>query len=154
MKIRNGFVSNSSSSSFIVIDGNQVNQEKIDKVDLILKSSGDVVKFPLEYGQHEFGWEFKKYNSWDDKLNFAFLQAMTGEKYLELFKEYVNELFGIKITYKLNEYGKINYDEGYIDHQSMGYEKPVNLEMFDSLEKFKKFIFNDESYVEMGNDNV
>jgi hypothetical protein len=162
MKIRNGFVSNSSSSSFIVIDKTPIDQKNIDDIIMsrlpLISLDGNVLKFPLKYGQtYEFGWEFIKYTDWDDKLNFAFLQAIGlslfyDKKYLELFEKYVKELFGVKLTYSLNKDGRLDYDDGYIDHQSMGNENPKNLKMFDSLEDFKQFIFNDNSFIQMGND--
>ena len=57
MKIRTDYVSNSSSSSFIVIA-----KEGTDDTNMIMSKHSDdwmAYQIPNEDGHHEFGWEFR-----------------------------------------------------------------------------------------------
>lgn len=71
MKKRLDYVSNSSSTSYIVI----VNEGKESQ-----PRAWDLEESPLyvpnEHGHHQFGWEFVDYNLFDDKLNFAAIQLL------------------------------------------------------------------------------
>lgn len=147
MKIRNGFVSNSSSSSFIVINGR--GQLSLP----LLKSMGD--KYGVyhigENGHTDFGWEQTKYSDTDSKINFAYLQAA----------RYVNLDKSIEWLSMLNDSIKRNtgatavmpmYDQGYIDHQSCASEGS-NTEMFNSPGALDDFLFGEGSYIQGDNDN-
>jgi len=156
MKIRNGFVSNSSSSSYVVI--NKSNLNDIEKFKY-LASWYDVVNIPLENGEKEFGWDVVQYTD-ESKINFAYLQAMYADRpdwanmITKLLKENLGiEHISIDIAWCNSKYGYIKLpDCGYIDHQSNAAEN-TNTEIFDSEENLKYFLFCDESYIQGDNDN-
>ena len=151
MKIRSGFVSNSSSSSFIVID----NSGKYCSLPFDLDNGLLVVG---DNGCCEFGWEETTYDSIYDRINFTYLQTDCGEDFNRLkmledvLKQQVKGLTKIiwNISYKYpSKDGKIH---GYIDHQSARCEGQ-NMEMFKSNETLRDFIFGRGSYIQGGNDN-
>lgn len=154
MKTRLGFVSNSSSSSFVVIA----------KSDMIPR--GQWKNQPLnvgESGEREFGWDNKKYTSVYSRINFAYLQAMsvaeydksseaTKHKWLAMLEKVIKEYTGTPSIANLieMEYGGKYW--GYIDHQSCSSEGE-NTEIFESEESLKNFLFSRDSYIQGGNDN-
>ena len=86
MKIRNGFVSNSSSSSFIVPDMRVPEAYEYSSLksffnldESIYDYKGNLRKvytitLPLLEGNKCFGWEDTRYTDFVDKLNYLFLQ--------------------------------------------------------------------------------
>lgn len=140
MKIRLGFVSNSSSSSFIVIDA----KNGYDKI--------ETEELNNALGQNDFGWEIHDYKSIHSRINFAYLQALYHdfEKQEDLIKM-IEEVIKDNSNVKEIKWG-INLDNSYIDHQSNASEGK-NIEMFESKQMMKDFIFGKDSYIHTDNDN-
>lgn len=172
MKIRQGFVSNSSSSSFILIDhAFSVSDEKYKRDFENFRSwlsehvywSSERQAFFFRYvPDSEFGWEQTLYNEWWEKFDFMLLQVkLTGRSDEEYGKHHETLLawfqqFDPSIKYIIipEEYtdddSGVEYHIGYIDHQSVGDE---NLSMLESVDTINKFIFSEKSYILNGNDN-
>lgn len=85
MRVRTDFVSNSSSSSFIVFQDTMKNEHELNMVRERFYSLVGTKKDPIYYnrvvlpdpyiGEVEFGWDWKDYKTIGDKLNFAALQV-------------------------------------------------------------------------------
>jgi hypothetical protein len=140
MKTRLGFVSNSSSSSFIIIDA----KNGYDKI--------ETEELNNALGQNDFGWEIDDYKSIHSRINFAYLQALYHdfEKQEDLIKM-IEEVIKDNSNVKEIKWG-INLDNSYIDHQSNASEGK-NIEMFESKQMMKDFIFGKDSYIHTDNDN-
>lgn len=169
MKIRSGFVSNSSSSSFVVISPTTDWTLAVK----LRETYGDRNKLVVDakLGQCEFGWQEERYNDFWSKLNFAYLQA----KYVSADAKYVDD-YGCKVHHEwlvmlekvlkdtLNvktivwnmaaewHHGEEDPPYGYIDHQSASYEGQ-NTEMFESETVLTQFLFSNDSYIQCDNDN-
>jgi len=163
MKIRQGFVSNSSSSSFLVVDASK-GYTKLNCNDTLIVDSS--------LGYTEFGWGPETITDIGSRIIFAYLQTQYGhedtepllEQALLVTKGYVNEwLFmleeviketGIKniewnVSSNDDEEGK---DWAYIDHASCASEKS-NIEIFQNKQILRDFIFGKDSKIELRNDN-
>lgn len=150
MKIRQGFVSNSSSSSFVVIGNENPSFAYFDRYD------DQHIALGLD-GETEFGWDYRKYSGVDTRINFAYLQTDCGknEQWLKLLEDAIMNYTGAtSIDWRLTDEWnpERGYVHGYIDHQSHASEG-MNTEIFANEEVLTRFLFSDDSYIQGGNDN-
>ena len=145
MKIRIGFVANSSSSSFIVIDVKD-GYEGIETLSSLLVAGSEI-------GTTEFGWGPKEITDIGSRINFAYLQALYSQNddWVEMLETVIKDNSVIRM-FEWDDLS-IGYDgpaNGHIDHQS---NYPENTEMFESYGQLKDFIFGKGSKVVLDHDN-
>ena len=157
MKVRKGFVSNSSSSSFIIIGHGEMESGLDRFVEYDTLVLGD-------QGHTKFGWEYTEYRDMWSRINFAYLQTQSGNnvEWLEMLETAIKDSFGCSAIVWLltDEYDMDNKESpyghkmvyGYIDHASAAYEGE-NIEMFDDIDTLKRFLFCDDSHIQGDNDN-
>jgi len=141
-KIHSSFITNSSSSSFVIIGRKKLQDIAFQESILVAGS---------ELGKIEFGWGPETIRDWGSRVNFAYLQTLylgeNGKQKLEMLEKILRECLKVKeITWKLT------MDEGYIDHQSSAIEGE-NLEIFESEELLRQFLFAEDSKIVLNNDN-
>lgn len=141
MKCRIGFVSNSSSSSFVVIgntgDESWQLKHNIQDGNLDLGHEGEV----------EFGWGPDVITDMDSRINFAFIQAEYNTEWMKMLEDVIKHEVGCEtITWNVND----RY--AYIDHQSSAGEGS-NTEIFDDEDTLRRFLFCDDSSIHLDNDN-
>ena len=141
MKIRNGFVSNSSSTAFVVIDNSgELYNFRSDDGDILVVG---------KRGKTEFGWEQEVSKDIYSKINFAYLQAFeysNNKQWQELLIRTITNYTDIKrVIDNITE-------EGYIDHQSAATEGE-NTEIFESEKVLRNFLFGKNSKIVTDNDN-
>lgn len=176
MKTRNGFVSNSSSSSFVVI------AKKRDKEIPIPVTFSNTLMIPRNLsGETDFGSNGGKYSDFDSKLNFLMLQALYADDidYVSFIYQILKQKFGnIDIKNNLRrdfvdfddeddseELDKLHF--GFIDHQSVGggfleffegspddVKKSLVFRVDSLVEKMYNFLFMRDSYLYFTSDSV
>ena len=154
MKFREGFISNSSSTSFVVVgsDGDYVLKE--DFVREFVKDGILVVDSTT--GETGFGWGPDEIYNIGSRIIFAFIQTDYGRnsERIQLLEKVIKEYAGIsEIIWNIGDYNNDEQkDYAYIDHQS-SYSEGQNLEIFESEDILKNFIFSRKSYIVLDNDN-
>jgi hypothetical protein len=140
MKTRLSFVSNSSSSSFIIISDRKPFEDlsRYYNTNLIIDSN---------FGWYEFGWKQDEYYDFGTKAIFARLQAdyVHNKKWIKM----LNEVIITELKLKSLSWNLI---DAYIDHQSASYEGK-NTEMFENRQQLSNFLFSPCSSIRTDNDN-
>ena len=138
MKIRSDYVSNSSSSSFIVIVSNGKDETyDIQRDFLPYSEDWTWYEIPNSNGKHQFGWEWEDTHSFEGKLNFIGIQL------LELFMMKVN---GKKPGHRII-YSGDDFDRLYDMVQKVCREKfNVNVRLRDDLIQMKIWHDKDRGY--------
>jgi hypothetical protein len=140
MKIRKGFVSNSSSSSFVVIG------KKGDDSHKVINIIEDGALTLGELGHDEFGWGPETIKDVFSRINFAKIQSDYNKSWFEMLEKVIKEKTGCKtITWQMDNFA-------YIDHQSHASEGE-NIEIFENEKVLKQFLFCFDSLIELDNDN-
>lgn len=181
MKTRNDFVSNSSSSSFIVIKDTNCESYNFNNQTILIPNS--------EQGNYEFGWQFAKYDDFWSKLNFCALILISideNRKWVkddkdcdsswekeynqqrkdiiakydsmkEMLVDVCHNEFHLDIELRTPEQcdccGGKDAIFAYIDHQSNIFENSENASMFDSETHLINFLTSKDSFIKTGNDN-
>lgn len=108
----------------------------------------------------EFGWEWKTYDYWMDRLRYAYATLRSAKWNVEYEKD--EDGFILPTTPELQMLDKVLKDQlsvttvhykddaGYVDHQSVSESFS---DIFHDEESLKTFIFNDGSEFRTGNDN-
>ena len=146
MKVRLGFVGNSSSSSFLIIGQTP---------DVDLSSLPKTGKYVVGYeGETCFGWGPETITDVHSRINFAYLQTRYANREdweVMLKAALASAMPGVKIDTKSIVKAKDAY-EAYIDHQSNAGDGE-NIEIFASAEQLCAFLFNKNSVIEVDHDN-
>lgn len=157
MKTRKGYVSNSSSSSYIVIPDavySDISSGTADynnmRVFLDFSEANDWYGL-FDEGEKQFGWQMENYHDTETKWNWLVLQAYYGgDEYINAIDRFLSEIHSnLKMDWaKVDDL--VEDMEAYIDHQSVDAECT-----FSKLKKIgiKEFLVNEECYIHNSNDN-
>jgi hypothetical protein len=140
MKIRVGFVSNSSSTSFVIIGHSGILEIPSSNNERICVS-----------GLYEFGWSGCTRHT-NGRIAFAWMQAQYQKRddWVTMIKQTVKAVTGLELVCLVDPFADYCVSSySYIDHQSIGESN----EIFSSTDELKAFLFDKESYIKMGNDN-
>lgn len=166
MKRRFGYVSNSSSSSFVVVPDSVVEEFNSD-YERHLMESYERLRTTMEFSHVEkgwcglfadaqttFSWEQVLYHGLKDKWNWLVLQAYYwgGNVYRQRLDSFVESLqLGLKIDWRKIERRVQDDFTAYIDHQSID---PVDT--FNEVDKvgIDEFLTNPKCHIHNSNDNV
>ncbi len=163
MRSRFGYVSNSSSSSFVVIsdsvyekrnsDGVASSIESFEEMRLIFNFTDDSGwKGLFPNGELQFGWQYANYRGIESKWNWLVLQAAyaSDDRYRKLLDEYVKSLCdGIRIDWKFVKECEEKM-EARIDHQSIDPDRTFSAVETVGLDEF---LTNRNCCIANGNDN-
>lgn len=146
MKIRQGFVSNSSSSSFIVIGDTGYDAWEVTDLDTYeLDENGNLV-IGDAIGTTEFGWGPEALKKLGDRINLAWVDVEgtpNQEIYnASLLKALQSRRPDIKGLVMQSRYA-------YVDHQSQGMVRKA----YQSQEILERFLFDSGSRIVLDNDN-
>ena len=152
MKKRCGYVSNSSSSSFVVVPDNITPSDKdYNDIAIVFPFSRDSEWEGFMDGEIKFGWQDREYHDTASKWNWLVLQAFYGgQKYMGIIDEYVASVCP-KTSVNWSAVEKADDQiRAYIDHQSVDAEGT-----FEAVEKIgiTEFLLNEKCYIQNGNDN-
>lgn len=161
MKERDGFVSNSSSCSFIISDKRERVSLDLKDIDKKYKNSNGKLYVPTVLGNQEFGWA-GTYTDIYSRINWVCAQIESlysdGDKKLKdksvnFWKMFVRvcESNGVRIV--PNPEFDLDKKEIYIDHQSQAKNNERYLEIFESDKKLANFVFGKNSKIICDNDN-
>lgn len=161
-KYRFGFVSNSSSSSFVVIHDNPLldfvhGDKEISYPthwkDRTIEIGPDNEDF--KYCKTSFQWENEKTYNTLSKIAWATLQAYYAKnnEYFEMIRQAIIDVTeATDVVFNLDKINDWNSDWN-IDHQSTIPEDKEQEIIFKDLDTLKKFLFHTRSYIQGGNDN-
>lgn len=147
MKIRHGFVSNSSSSSFLIINSMGENPQTLPECCIDPDAHFNYMKevwadmpgqenmtyryvnltLPHPEGEMEFGWQWEKYNGVLDKLNYATILLLTTESVKDKWKikEWIKKLCQKHLPDGMEGPGKKVILSIYYDYNKVHWDSPA-----------------------------